>query len=120
MAETKKKLYTVTVEFEYAVLAEDERDAMDYANDALNDVSIRDYAHASPTVYLPQGNGPKAPQVRRPDDYDAESLVYGADEDITLEEAIAAEVAELQETLAKREFGEKQGNLFPSKEGESK
>ena len=119
MTDAKKRLYTVTVEFEYAVLAEDERDAMDYAHDALRDVSIRDYAHATPTVYVPQGNGPRAPQVRRPDDYDAESLVYGADDDVTLEDAIAAEVAALKTGIAKEEFDKKQGNLFPNKEGDA-
>lgn len=109
-----KKLYTVTVEFEYAVLAEDEREAMDYANDALRDVIVEEYASATETVYMPMGNV-KMPQVRRPDDYDDTSLVYGADEDITLAEAIEAEKARLLGEAQERDFAEKQGNLFGDK-----
>lgn len=120
MTEAKKRLYTVTVEFQYAVLARDTFDALDCASDALNDVFIRDYAHATPTVYLPQGNGPRTPQVRRPDDYEDSALVYGADEDITLAEAIAREVTEFEADIARDEFNKKQGNLFPAKEGDVK
>jgi hypothetical protein len=111
---TKKKLYTVTVEFEYAALAEDERDALDYAIDALGDVSVRDYARATETVYLP-GKDSKTPVIRRPDDYDDDSLVYGADDDTTLAEAIQAEVDELTGVQREAEFDARQGKLFEEK-----
>lgn len=109
-----KKLYTVTVEFEYAVLAENEREAKWSASDALRDVIIEDYASATETVYMPMGNV-KVPQVRRPDDYDDTSLVYGADEDTTLADAIEAEKQRLLGEKSASDFAEKQGNLFEGK-----
>jgi hypothetical protein len=103
MTETKR-LYTVTVEFDFAVMAESEYDARSYANEAQRDLMLDEFAHATPTVSrLPTGRF-----VERRPDAEGESLVYGTDEDTTLNEAVAAEKKRLEaEALA-----EKQTDLF--------
>ena len=71
------RLYTVHVEFEYAVVAESERDACDYANDVAREIpDWNDYAeaHVDPK-YLPDG-------------WDNEKdLVWGVDGDMTWAQA---------------------------------
>lgn len=92
MTETKR-LYTVTVEFDFAVLAESEYDARSYASEAQRDLMLDEFAHATPTVsILPTGRF-----IERRPDAEGESLVYGADRDTTLDEAIAAEKKWLEE-----------------------
>ena len=111
MPELKKRLYTVTIEFEYAVLAADSYDAVIYASDALDDVFVREYAHATETVYLP-GKDSKTPVIRRPEEYDDTTLIYGTDKDTTFGDAVAAEVTALTADIDKEEFDKKQGKLF--------
>jgi hypothetical protein len=103
MTETKR-LYTVTVEFDFAVMAESEYDARSYANEAQRDLMLDEFAHATPTVRrLSKGQFTE----NRPD-AEGESLVYGADEDTTLDEAIAAEKKRLEDEA----IAEKQADLF--------
>jgi len=91
MTETKR-LYTVTVEFDFAVYAKDESDARRYANEAQRDIMLDEFSHATQTVELyPTGRFVEC----RPD-AEGESLVYGADRDTTLDEAIAAEKKRLE------------------------
>ena len=79
-----KKLYTVTVEFQYAVLAENEREACEYANDAMQDTgSMSDCATAHETTSM-IFKGVEKPLL--PDIWEMESLVYG-EEELTFEEA---------------------------------
>lgn len=103
MTETKR-LYTVTVEFDFAVMAEDDVDACGYVYDAMRDVSIGDCASATPTVSrLPSGRF-----IERRPDAEGNSLVYGTDEDMTLDEAVAAE----EDRLEAEALAEKQADLF--------
>lgn len=99
-----KRLYTVTVEFDFAVMAEDDVDACGYVYDAMRDVSIGDCASATPTVRRLS----KAQFIENRPDAEGNSLVYGTDEDTTLDDAVAAEKKRLEaEALA-----EKQADLF--------
>lgn len=101
-----RKLYTVTVEFEYAALAESPDEAKRYAHAAFHDVPIGYCAFAGEAVYLPSHDRTSTPIVRVPDDYDDDSLVYGADEDVTLAEAVEAEKQRLtREAQAKAKGG---------------
>lgn len=99
-----KRLYTVTVEFDFAVLADSEVDAKSYANKAIDDLYLGECTTATLTVYSP-GGGIIAENLPA---WDQDSLVYGADEDTTLEEAVAAERSLLQQEF----FAQKQGDLF--------
>jgi hypothetical protein len=91
MTETKR-LYTVTVEFDFAVMAESEYDARRYANEAQRDIMLDEFAYATPTVnLLPTGRFIEC----RPD-AEGEGLVYGTDKDTTLDDAIAAEKKRLE------------------------
>lgn len=105
-----KRLFTVTVEFDYAVMAESEYDAKSYASEACRDLCIEDYATALPTVQ-PVPNVQGRFYTNLPD-YDDDSLVYGADEDLPFGEALAAE----QERLRAEQIASTQGDLFPKPE----
>ena len=86
-------------------MAESEYDARSYANEAQRDLMLDEFAHATPTVSLLPITG-RFIECRP--DAEGESLVYGTDEDTTLDEAIAAEKKRLEaEALA-----EKQADLF--------
>ena len=105
-----KRLYTVTVEFDYAVMAESESDAKSYASDACRDLSIEDHATALRTVNpVPNVKGQFYTNLP---DYDDDSLVYGTDEDLPFGEALAAE----QERVRSEQIAKMQGNLFPEPE----
>ena len=108
---SKKKLYIVTVEYEYPVLAEDDCDAVKYVNEALDGAYLHNCARAREAIYFP-GPSSTTPVVNRPDDYSDDDLVYGADTDITLGAAIQAEVDELTGAKKAAEFEDKQGKLF--------
>jgi hypothetical protein len=87
-----KRLYTVTVQFDFAVMAESAYDARRYANEAQRDLMLDEFAHATPAVELyPTG---RFTEIRP--DAEGESLVYGADRDTTLDDAIAAEKKRLE------------------------
>lgn len=106
-----KRLYTVAVSFEFAVLAENEREACDHANEAARDALYDAHVTASLTV---RDNG-KGPVVSPPDGYDDDTLVYGTDEDVTFAEAVEAD-RQLVTLLAREaEFAKKQGDLFGKK-----
>ncbi len=85
-----KKLFTVSVEFEYSVMAEDEREALDYADDVVRDMSgLSDSGHATVAVTMkPDGTF----STNLPSGWSREDLVYGVDNgDQTLAEAIDSE-----------------------------
>jgi hypothetical protein len=108
MTASKKRLYTVTVDFDYAVLAEDEDEACQYADEALRDQCAAHFSQATLTVTrLSTGQF-----VERLPDAEEDSLVYGDSEgDVTLAEAIASERARLETAV----LAAKQGDLFKEK-----
>lgn len=72
-----KKLYTVRVEFEYAVMADDEHEACSYADDVARDF----YAWDESSMAF---------EVKRrtpPDGWKPGALVYGTSDDVTLARA---------------------------------
>jgi hypothetical protein len=73
-----KKLYHCTIEIGFYALAENERDAMSCATDAVDDLYLPDYCIAE----LARKSDPIEA------DWDWESLVYGTREDITLKQAM--------------------------------
>jgi len=78
-----KKLWTVTIECQYAVVAETEREAKEYADSALYDVSyVADLADARETTSMII-KGVERPLL--PDGWESDCLVYG--EEITFDEA---------------------------------
>jgi len=78
-----KKLYAVTVEVTYYALASSEREACGYADDAINDTSfIEDSAYANQVKH--------ARECIYDGGWEPDSLVYGADGDLTLEAAFDA------------------------------
>jgi hypothetical protein len=105
MTETKR-LFTVKVEFDFAVMAEDGVHACAYVDAAMRDVSVGDCTRVTPTVsILPSGRFIE----RRPDADDGDYyFVYGTDTALTLNEAVAAE----KERLKAEALAEKQAELF--------
>jgi len=82
-----KKLYNVTVEFEYAVLAESADEAMRYAEEALGGCDIREFCFVSEAAPDPTG------EVTRPSGWTDDTLVYGSrNADVTLAQAIEKHV----------------------------
>lgn len=83
MTTDKKKLYIVRVDFEYAVLADDEHEATRCAAEVISDFEIREFCSVSEVK--PGRNG----EIPRPDSWGDADLVYGSHtEDITLAQAI--------------------------------
>lgn len=83
-----KRLYVVTVEFEFACLADSPVDAIGLARDAAHDVDMRECAHAT----ILRWAGADAPI--RPQGWDDDSLVYQSGfrpDDVTLGDAIKNE-----------------------------
>ena len=74
-----KKLYEVRVEFTYYALADDAQDAEWLSDDAFRD---EDHTAISDATEITSANG----YIEWP----GNSLVYGADKDTTLDEALAA------------------------------
>lgn len=78
-----KKLYNVTIMFEYAVLAENGHGATSFAEEAFGDSNVHEHCQVVEVSPDPAG------EVSGPPSWDDEALVYGAgDEDVTLAEAI--------------------------------
>lgn len=105
----RPRLYTVTVSFEFAVLADNEEEAgnrrYEVARDALYDADV------SCIQTVRKAYGQDRVDVIYPDGWDDSALIYGTDTDTTLGEAVAREKAALHEdTLA-----DKQGDLFGKK-----
>jgi len=73
-------VYRVTVEFEFYAMADSPMDACWLADEAARDIALEHSAFAQP---ITEAN------VTCPDDLDY--LVYGADDEVTLREALASE-----------------------------
>lgn len=128
---TKKRLYTVSVEFEFAVYAEDEDDARLYVREAAEDALHSATVFVSPTVkrrvpFKAQGSRPEGGavvplfkdivDVSPPDGWDDDDLVYGAeDEDVTFSEAVERECSVVMDEVRAADFAEKQIDLFGDK-----
>jgi len=67
---SEKKLFRVTVEFDFYAYAEDQYDAMDLARDAVDDVNLDDCASAEEVKTQPRYLS---------DDWTRDSLVYHSD-----------------------------------------
>jgi len=102
-----KKLYIVSVGFEYACLAESEQDALRFKEEALGDEG-EPTAHAQLAVT----NGP----VRRPRRWTDDVLIYGAPygTDLRLDDAIAAEMNRVEQENHEAEALKAQRDLFPT------
>lgn len=127
----KKSLYTVSVEFEFAVYAEDEDDARLYVREAAEDALHSATVFVSPTVrrrvpLKAQGSRPEGAavvplfrdliDVSPPHGWDDDGLVYGAeDEDVTFSEAVERECSVLMAEARAADFAEKQIDLFGEK-----
>lgn len=82
-----KKLYVVSVSFEFPVMAESEEDALDHVDEAVEDAVRQDTlcAYARKTYFNVKG------EPRLPVGFVLTDLVYGTEKDTTLEEAIELE-----------------------------
>ena len=105
-----KRLYTVRVKFEFAVLAESEHEARYAAGEASEDGLYDATLLVSKTVVRPQAS--KDVHIAVPSGWDNECLVYGADEDTKFGDAVAAELEALVAEERVEEFKEKQSDLF--------
>jgi hypothetical protein len=86
-----KRLYVVQVEFEFAALAESAEEACRFTDEAVRDMSMMDdCAHAQIIRFHKFPNHPEKVAMR-PDGWEDDALVYGADQDTTLAEAIEDE-----------------------------
>jgi len=85
-----KKLYIVSVGFEYAVLAEDEYEAVSFKEEALHDDGTP-LAHAQLAI--------TNRCIMRPRGWTDDTLIYGAPRgsDLRLDDAIAAEMNRVAE-----------------------
>lgn len=104
-----KKLYVVSVSFEFAVLAESENEARRVVDQAADDCI--DYRNAQ----VRRGVNPDTGWVHIPEGYDGDTLVYGTSRDegdVTFDEAVEREKEALAQAKRTAEFLEKQGDLF--------
>lgn len=69
-----KKPYLVKVEIEYAVMAENEADAIGHAKQAVDDCFLQEHCEVLPLDRFPDG-------------WEGDNLIYGGDEDMTLKQA---------------------------------
>lgn len=102
-----KQLYIVSVGFEYAVLAEDEAEALRAKEDVL-----RDDSQPTTSVHLAVSNG----RTIRPRGWTDDCLVYGAPygTDVRLDDAITIEMnRRVQENLDAEALRAQQA-LFPT------
>lgn len=85
-----KKLYIVTVGFEYACLAEDEHEAVRWKEEALGD-------EGAPTAHAQLSVTNRC--IMRPRGWTDDTLIYGAPRgsDLRLDDAIAAEMNRVAE-----------------------
>lgn len=74
-----KKPFLVTIEIEYAAMAEDEAEAIEHAREVVSDSYLTDHCFAQPLARLPDG-------------WEPDSLVYGTDHDMTVQEALDLDV----------------------------
>ena len=87
-----KRLYVVQVEFEFAALAESEKEACRFTDQAIQDMSMMDdCARAQIISFQKFPNHPEKLPMK-PDGWEDDDLVYGAgNRDLTLAEAIEEE-----------------------------
>lgn len=107
--EQTKKLYVVSVSFEFAVLAESEGEARLTADEAAGD--CLDHARAQ----VHRAVNPDTGWVHMPRGYDGDTLVYGtsrAEGDVTFNKAVEREQEALDQAKRIAAFLTKQGNLF--------
>jgi hypothetical protein len=96
-----KKLYIVSVGFEYACLADDEHDALRFKEEALHDEgepsAVAKLAVTGPVPYRPRG-------------WTDDVLIYGAPRgiDLRLDAAIAAEKNRVEQENRDAELSERQ------------
>jgi hypothetical protein len=94
-----KKLYIVTVSYEYACLAEDEYEAADFREEALHD-------EGDPTTHARLAV--TGPVPYRPRGWTNDTLIYGADSDLRLDDAIAAEKTRVEQENRDAELSKRQ------------
>ena len=88
-----KRLYVVTIEVEFAVMAESEQEAVKFTDEAISDDSnLRECARARPLRFVKHPGGGEAIALT-PDGWEDDTLVYGTKTDLTLKDAVAAERA---------------------------
>lgn len=81
-----KRLYVVSVSFDFPVMAESEQEARDYTDDAATDIVLSEYAKAKRLVFTQ--STPRKPILPG---YELEAPVYGLTTKVTLREAIEEE-----------------------------
>lgn len=88
-----KRLYVVQVEFEYAVMAESASEACSFARDCAGDLDLEQHAYASQLQIVEATDhlGIKRNVPMLPEGWTGDALVYGADKDTTLDDAVEAE-----------------------------
>ena len=77
------RLYVVNVSFEYAVVAESEREACSFAGAEAHNLLFDEFADAREAVVVKRFGKPMPP-----DGWGADDLVYGADGDMTWAQAV--------------------------------
>lgn len=92
-----KKPFLVSIEIEYAAMAENETEAIEHARQVVDDSYLACHCVASPLHRLPDG-------------WDSDSLVYGSDEDRTVGELLE-QSEEYQRTLQKLKDAAKRAGL---------
>jgi len=86
-----KRLYVVQVEFEFAALAESSKEACHFADEALRDMGFLEDCASAKLISFHNFPSSEKPVAMRPDGWEDDALVYGADKDTTLGEAIEQE-----------------------------
>lgn len=86
-----KRLYVVQVEFEFAALAESAQEACRFTDDAIRDMSMMDDCARALVIGFHKFPNTTEKIPMKPDGWEDDDLVYGADKDTTLAEAIAEE-----------------------------
>ncbi len=81
-----KRLYVVSVSFDFPVMAETEQEARDYTDDAATDIVLSEYAKAKRLAFTQEP--PRKPILPG---YDIEAPVYGTMTSVTFREAIEEE-----------------------------
>ena len=81
-----KRLYVVSVAFDFPVMAETEQEAKDFTDDAATDIVLSEYAKAKRLAFTQD-------QPRKPilPGYELEAPVYGVTTNVTFRSAIEEE-----------------------------
>ncbi len=88
-----KRLYVVRVEFEFAALADSAQEACRFTDDAIRDMSMMGDCADATIIGFHKFPGSDQKLAMKPDGWEDDALVYGADNDTTLAEAIEEERA---------------------------